>query len=246
MLLGGLRPRGSSGAAKLGQRPCRIQQTMVRVQNFQILPLNQPSTVPAKRCPAVYLRPMPSVPSFDLILFHAINHGWTNPVFDAVMPIITDVRWWRPVYALGLLALAFFGGRRGRLCTIGLLMVPLILDPLSSTFLKETIDRLRPFEVLPDVIARAGASGGSFPSNHALNNTAAATILSYMYPNRMLIWWTTAVIIGVSRIYVGVHWPTDVLGGAALGLLGGLAIMMLLHIVARQLPDAWKQSLPQI
>lgn len=183
---------------------------------------------------------------FDITLFYAINHGWTNGILDTLFPILTDVRWWRPVYVIGLVALSIFGGRRGRLCTLALVLVPLMLDPASSTFLKETIGRLRPFDVLPDVISRAGASGGSFPSNHALNNSAAATILSHMYPRRTLLWWALAVLIAVSRVYVGVHWPTDILAGTALGILGGLAILAAVTAFTRILPEEWRQSLPTV
>jgi undecaprenyl-diphosphatase len=170
----------------------------------------------------------------DTWLFYAVNNGWSNPVFDVFFAAITNTAYWRPVYVLGIVVLVWRGGAGGRWCAGALLVVAAVVDPLSSALLKETIHRLRPFEVLGSVHQLVGTGGGSFPSNHALNNAAAANILTAYYPRWKWLWISLAALIGLSRIYCGVHWPTDVLGGFAIGVLVGGGLVMLARYLQRQ------------
>lgn len=76
--------------------------------------------------------------------------------------------------------------------------------------------------------------GRSFPSGHAANNMAVAIVLLCLYPRRGWLYLPVALLIGYSRIYTGSHWPTDVLGGWALGALGGwLAVRALEWFIRR-------------
>lgn len=161
----------------------------------------------------------------DVWLFYAVNHGWSNPVFDAIMPVITNSRYWLPVYILGCLYLVVRQGGKGRWCTVTLVGTVVLLDQASAHFLKEAIGRLRPYDALGDVIQLVGSGGGSFPSNHAMNNAAAAVILSAFYPSLRPLWWSIAVVMAFSRVYCGVHYPSDVLGGMALGALVGWGVV---------------------
>lgn len=167
----------------------------------------------------------------DTFLFYAINDGTSNALFDAVMPVITSTAVWRPIYAAIILWLLIFGKTKGRWCALGLLVAVAILDPLSTVLLKEPIGRLRPYDVLPDVFKLVGSGGGSFPSNHALNNAAAATIASAYYPRAKWVLWSIVLLICFSRVYVGVHWVSDVLAGAAIGTIAGVGMLWLLNKV---------------
>jgi undecaprenyl-diphosphatase len=71
--------------------------------------------------------------------------------------------------------------------------------------------------------------GSSFPSGHTATSFACATVLSFFVPRAAPAFYLLALAIGFSRIYVGVHWPLDVLGGAVLGLAVGLAVTALLR-----------------
>lgn len=175
----------------------------------------------------------------DVWLFNAINHGLSNGLFDMLMPLFTSVTWWRPIYVIALVLLLWKGGVRGRWAAATLIVMIAMFDPLSTHLLKNPINRLRPFNVLTDVnnlIHMVGNGAGSFPSNHALNNTAAAVILHHYYPRRTWLWVSLAFLIGFSRIYVGVHWPSDVLGGAALGLVGGVGLVALVRVIQQRVP----------
>jgi len=80
----------------------------------------------------------------------------------------------------------------------------------------------------PDALV-AVPRGSSFPSGHTSTSFACATVLSFFVPRAAPAFYLLALAIGFSRIYVGVHWPVDVLGGAVLGLAVGLAVTALLR-----------------
>ena len=100
---------------------------------------------------------------------------------------------------------------------------------LASIGLKDIVGRPRPFTRYPEPppLGRV-PKDSSFPSGHAAMAFAAATVLSYYRPRWAAAFFLLAVAIGYSRVYNGVHYPLDVLGGAVLGLLiGGLVIALL-------------------
>ncbi|MCX6140805.1 MAG: phosphatase PAP2 family protein [Candidatus Kapabacteria bacterium] len=169
--------------------------------------------------------------NIDVWLFYAINHGFSNDVFDLLIPIITTTKWWYPVYTIGVGWLLFMSwrqrhtveGRRYLWCVALLLLSVAILDQASHRLLKEVIQRERPYQALGLVHQLVGSGGGSFPSNHAMNNAAVAVILSWFFPRTWVIFWAVAISIAFSRIYCGVHYPSDVLGGLVIGAIGGWA-----------------------
>jgi undecaprenyl-diphosphatase len=84
--------------------------------------------------------------------------------------------------------------------------------------IKPLIDRDRPFEVIPDVqLISARPTTSSFPSGHAAFAAAGALALSRMLPRARLAFWGLALCVMASRLYLGVHWPTDILAGAVWG-----------------------------
>jgi undecaprenyl-diphosphatase len=90
------------------------------------------------------------------------------------------------------------------------------------------VKRIRPCNALTDAITPLGCTGSySFPSNHALNNFAAATFYYRLYPNLKWILFTVASLVSISRVYLGLHYPSDILGGALLGIIFGYIFSML-------------------
>lgn len=85
--------------------------------------------------------------------------------------------------------------------------------------IKHTVMRARPFETTIEAIQRSGAGGYSFPSNHALNIFCAAMFLSYFFPRWKIPFFTVATLVALSRVYNGVHYPSDIFFGALLGMM---------------------------
>ena len=160
--------------------------------------------------------------SFDLTIFYFINHSISTGFLDKFFSIITDVNKWYIAYII-LAGIAFFrGGARGKILVIGLILLIIVTDQTGFRILKELFERVRPCRALTDAITPLGCAGGySFPSNHALNNFAAATFISRLYPNFKWIVFIVALMIAISRVYLGVHYPSDILGGALIGIVFG-------------------------
>lgn len=180
-------------------------------------------------CPSVYCRYsylMDVLYSLDLWLFRLGNQTLANPVFDVLLPLLTNERYFIIPYAIILLLLIWKGGRTGRLC-VGIVLLTIILgDQINSSMIKEAVGRIRPCHVLPDVRLLVGCGAGkSFPSTHAVNNFAAATIFGYFYRSARPYLFGFATMVAYTRVYCGVHYPSDVLGGAVLGT--GLALLVL-------------------
>jgi undecaprenyl-diphosphatase len=168
----------------------------------------------------------------DRLLFSLLNGTIANPVFDALMPLITDLN--KSPVALVIAGLAWLlliirGGKTGRITAIGLILVLALSDQLNSSVLKSVFQRPRPCHFVEDVVnmeslrllVRCG-SGQSFPSSHAANNAAVATFLTWYYPKYKWIFIGIALTVAFSRIYVGVHFPIDVIGGIIVGIICGV------------------------
>ena len=170
--------------------------------------------------------------SLDVRAFRLLNGGAVNPVFDAVMPFVTDFDRWRIAVILIWAALVLFGRTKGR--TAALMLIPIIAssDQLSSHVMKPLFERVRPCDVLGNVHLWFGSQGWittpasvvqsykpsfSFPSSHAANITSSMLFLALVYRRALAPLLAVALLVSYSRIYVGVHWPSDVLGGMALG-----------------------------
>jgi undecaprenyl-diphosphatase len=118
------------------------------------------------------------------------------------------------------IALAFAISRRiSPRGVVRLLAAVLLATTLADYVVKPLVHRQRPFQQQPTLRVIGGPpEDPSFPSGHAANGFAAALVLSGLIPEGRVVWWTLALAIAVSRVYLGVHYPTDVLAGALIGL----------------------------
>jgi len=161
--------------------------------------------------------------SIDLAIFYFFNHTLASGFLDKFFSTITNVHNWYIAYIILLGILVTKGGTKGRLAFAGIILLIAASDLTGARLLKETIERLRPCAALIDARIPAGCAGGfSFPSNHAINNFAAAFYFYKLFPNLKYPLFITAILIALSRVYLGVHYPSDILGGAVLGSIYGL------------------------
>ncbi|MFT6336623.1 MAG: undecaprenyl-diphosphatase [Halioglobus sp.] len=159
-------------------------------------------------------------------MFHLLNAEWTNNVFDTVLPIWRDKYFWLPVYIFIISFAAFNNGKKAYWFLLFLIATVSAADLISSEVIKKNVKRIRPCNdtELVEVrsLVRCG-SGYSFTSNHAANHFAVSFFLlgTIGLRRRKLKWalvgW--AVSIAYAQVYVGVHYPIDVLSGAILGIL---------------------------
>jgi len=155
----------------------------------------------------------------DLKLFRLINQELSNPVFDWFMPFISSKSFWLIPIFIGLVLLFWLGKKRGRIATLLIILTIATADPFCARVLKPTFKRLRPSHELSDV-RLLGKKGGKygFPSNHAANVAGSMLILAFFYRRYKYLCGGLALVVGYSRIYLGVHYPTDVLAGFVIGI----------------------------
>ncbi len=166
--------------------------------------------------------------SIDTGIFYFINVTLANPVTDAVMPFITVEKHWYIFYAIMWLYMMIAGGKKGRTVALLVLLLALVSDQLSSNFIKDFVQRTRPCHVLQGVHLLVGCNDSfSFPSSHAVNNFAGAFFFSHFYPKLKYGLYTGAFLMAISRIFCGVHYFSDILGGAVIGLLIGWGFIIL-------------------
>ena len=162
---------------------------------------------------------------WDAVLFQFINSSLSNPVFNALLPWFREKWFWMPVYLFVAAFTLLNYKKSGWLILLGLALSVGLADFTSSSLVKKNVQRLRPcndLEMFQKLDLRVPCGGGySFTSSHAANHFAAAVFLIGVFGG--LARWVRplalswAGLVGFSQVYVGVHYPGDILGGAALG-----------------------------
>jgi membrane-associated phospholipid phosphatase len=168
---------------------------------------------------------------WDQWLFIRLNSVLTNPVFDSLMPFMRNGTYWAPLYLfLGVFVLLNYKSKGA--WWIVCFIATVALTDMGSTYLfKHTFHRFRPcadpdfFFHVRLLVAQCGGKYG-FTSNHAANHFGMATFFFITFRTILKKWaWAGFIwagLIAYAQVYVGVHYPLDVTGGALLGLIAGL------------------------
>lgn len=177
------------------------------------------------------------IQAWDEVVFRWINHDAAAPWLDPLARSLTGHPLFIPSLVVLGLGLLWRGGPRGVVFVVLLGVALLVANQLVANPMKLWVLRPRPFAALPNAILRIGKGNplGSMPSAHAMNTALIATLCFWYY--RRVGRWVVVAALGVawSRVYNGVHYPSDVLVGILLGVSVGLLTLG----VAEQL---WRRS----
>ena len=184
---------------------------------------------------------------FDKSLFLVLNHT-TTPFFDGVMLFASEKFTWTPLY-IAIIFFIFFKVENHRLALkpikpaflalAGILLTFALTDMISASVIKDYVQRLRPGHdpELEGLVRMLDGKGGlyGFVSSHAANVFGLALFTSFTFRKNwysaMIFLW--AALVGYSRIYVGRHFPLDVICGALLGILVGWIVYKIIS------PHGW-------
>jgi len=166
--------------------------------------------------------------SVDKSLFFFFNRTIANPFFDFIMPYITEEDYWRIPILLIWLSLIIFGGKKGRNVALLVVLILALSDQITNFVLKPLVGRTRPCFVLNNVRLLINQPHSfSFPSSHATNMAAMATLFSVKYRKYTWFFVSVASLVAFSRMYVGVHYPSDILSGVLVGILCAAVVLWL-------------------
>ena len=195
----------------------------------------------------------------DQQLLFLINHTWAHPAFDRLMAVMSSLDFWLP-FLIGLVLVAVIrGGFRMRMMLLAIGLAIAITDGVVVRTLKDVVGRPRPHEVLEGVrtldlanarprflalglplkeeysVARIRPPrGSSFPSAHAANNFAVAVVCAVFFRRWGWLLFLPAILVAYSRVYVGSHWPLDVIVSCFLGAGVGLFVVVIVEAFWRR------------
>ncbi len=169
---------------------------------------------------------------WDKWLFIKINSQWTHPLLDSVMPLWRNPLYWTPLYLFLLLFVLVNFRAKGIWWALLFISTVALCDMVGNYAFKHNFERLRPcndpdFFVHVRLLLQHCGSGFSFVSNHAANHFGMG-VFSFITLRPVIGKWAWlgliwAFSVAYAQVYVGVHYPLDVTGGALLGTLFGIS-----------------------
>src|SRR4051812_7086054 len=192
-----------------------------------------------------------SLKEADKALFYLVNKKLSFSSLDDVMLLLRQPYTWIPLYLFFLLFF-YSNCRKYFLPIVALSLVTFALtDYTSASIIKPLVGRLRPCQdpTLKFAINNIAGCGGIFgmPSSHASNHFGLATfwflVIKHTVERKWFWLWAWAFIICYAQVYVGVHFPGDVLVGAILGILVGNLTFYLFRMRAAQIDSTFKADI---
>lgn len=203
----------------------------------------------------------------DQAVFHLINGQWTSPALDLFMAAVSNIEIWKPMF-IGIACYALvFGGFKGRAFVVSVLIALAVSDYCLIRPLKLAVDRQRPkqaqtvrmvelHQARPEFLTlwkkttvrysdRSDwtKSGPSFPSGHMANNTIIGVMCTLFFRRYGWLYFFVTAAVGYSRIYLGAHWPSDILATFFLAAGEALLVAGLIEFSWRSLGSRWMPQL---
>ncbi|MEO6720173.1 MAG: phosphatase PAP2 family protein [Ferruginibacter sp.] len=179
-----------------------------------------------------------TIKNWDRLLFKKINHDWTNSFLDGIFPIWREAITWVPLYIFLLILVLINFGAKAWPWIVAFIVTVTLTDQVSSHLIKPFVNRARPcYDVLlaDQIRLLMGycSSSRGFPSSHATNHFGIAIfIYRTMKPyfgKWCYLFFLWAASISYGQLYIGVHYPSDVIVGALLGTVIGYITSSLLN-----------------
>lgn len=163
----------------------------------------------------------------DVAILKIINNSMSCKILDFIMPPITYLG--STIFSAIFTLLAILNPNK-TIHSLGIkTLLTLAISSFISRLVKESVNRIRPFIKISNLnIKKIGIDEYSFPSGHTTAAFSIAVTSSLFYPNIAIAGIVLASCVGVSRIYLGVHYPTDVLAGT---FLGSITSFLVFHII---------------
>lgn len=167
-----------------------------------------------------------AITNIDIAILNALHHNVASPFLDAILPVITSLG--NLAFAWFVVAAVLLTSREYRPYGIAMVVAIAFATLIGEFGIKNLIERPRPFLIEPALATELIKlpSSFSFPSGHTGSSFAAATVLCFI-PFRnawvRIVPFAAAALIAFSRLYLCVHYPSDVLGGIVLGIACGVA-----------------------
>jgi undecaprenyl-diphosphatase len=171
---------------------------------------------------------MQTIIKLDKYLFHLINGQFTNSFLDWILPWLRNPMVWIPLYLFIFLFLLINLKKQGAWIIVFMILTVSLTDSISSHLFKPFFNRLRPCSDpemygMVRLFLNYTPRNGSFTSSHAANHFGIAFFLFHSlktyFANKLWPFFLWAFFISYAQVYIGVHYPMDILGGAILGCL---------------------------
>jgi undecaprenyl-diphosphatase len=171
--------------------------------------------------------------SIDLSILKFVNETLANPFFDFLMPFITDLhlnRWFAIPVLVILFSYYIYRFKKKSFLIFFFLLLAISASDFTGGRIKRLVERPRPFQNTEIQVTQhsPASQNTSFYSNHATNNFTFATYSSLIFPEAKIFYFSIAALISYSRVYNGVHYPSDVFTGSIAGILWGTLFHILL------------------
>lgn len=210
---------------------------------------------------------MAALQSIDETLFRFVNEKLANPVFDVLMPFLSGNKFFVPAIVVTAVLVVWRCGCKGRVYAVMIAILLSLGDPCICNPLKHYFARPRPFVTLPEVRRWEGdrqwvmtddtpddgnpmRARNSMPSAHAFNWGALVMITFIYYRKSWRFLLPLGLAVAFSRVYNGVHYPSDVLAGMSLGAVFGfsgvITISALWSVVGKKFFPKLQSRLPNL